>query len=57
MGNFDNDTIKNKKFVNFGLMISYLNININNTQEYPILKLLLAIINYKNKSNDNNTNF
>lgn len=60
MVNFENDlyyTVKNQTIGKSGLLISYLNININNIQEHLILKLPLAIINFKSRSNNNNTNF
>lgn len=41
---------------NSSLLNCYLYTNINNTEEYLIIKLILAITNYKKKFNNKNTN-
>lgn len=56
MNNF-HYTANNIKIGNLDLLSGCLYTNINNTQEYPIIKLVLATINYKRKSNNNKTNF
>lgn len=41
---------------NSSLLNCYLYTNINNTEEYLIIKLILAKTNYKKKFNNKNTN-
>lgn len=56
---FENDlyhSIKNVETNDFGLLNSYLYTNIDNIQKYSTMKFVLAIINYKNKFNNNFTN-
>lgn len=59
-GNFENNLhyIPNNVGIgNLNLLSSCLYANIDNTQEYPTIKLVLAITNYKNKFNNKNINF
>lgn len=58
--NFENDlyhATNNTGIGNSDLLSCYLYTNIDNTQKHSIIKLVLAITNHKNKSNNNNTNF
>lgn len=57
--NFENNfyhIASNAEIGDLGLLSSCLYTNINNTQEYSIMKLVLAIINYKNRSNNDKIN-
>lgn len=56
---FQNDLyniVNSKKISDSGLLNGFLYINIGNTREYSIIKLVLAITNHKKKSNNKNTN-
>lgn len=52
-GNFENElyyAIDSKELNNTGFLSSYFYINTNDTWTYPMIKLVLAITNYKNKA-------
>lgn len=57
--NFENNlhhTANNIEIGDLGLLSSCLYINVNNIQEYPTMKLVLAISNDKNRSNNDKIN-
>lgn len=57
--NFENDlhhTVNSAKIGDLGLLGGYLYTNTDDTQEYPIIKLVLIITNYKRKLINEDTN-
>lgn len=57
--NFENNlyyVVNSAEISDFGILNGYLYTDIDNTQEYLIIKLVSAISNHKKKSNNQNVN-